>query len=119
MTKPIKAKWHGIIDYAFAAIQLFLPAMRKLNKKVVRTYQKQSAGFLAVNAITDTPVGIKPIISLKTHQKIDAVALSNLALLTASKMIRKDRKALAFHLIYFAVATTNFLLTDYNAHTEK
>jgi hypothetical protein len=114
MIKPINAKWHGIIDYAFAAIQLLLPKALKLNKKVVKAYELQGTGFLTVNALTDTPVGIKPVLSLKTHQKIDAAALSSLALLTASKMIRKDKKALTFHLIYFAVATTNFLLTNYD-----
>lgn len=117
MDKPIKPIAHGIFDYLFAGIQLFLPSALNLNKKVVKSYQKKGLGFLAVNALTDTPVGVKKVISLKTHQKIDAVALGGLALMTASKMIRKDKKARLFHLLYFAAATTNFLLTDYDAET--
>lgn len=118
MKKPLTPTGHGIMDYIFAGVQLFLPAALGLNKKAVATYLQNGAAFLTVNALTDTPVGIKKVISLKTHQKIDAAALGTIALLTTSKMIRKDKKALLFHLLYFTAATTNYLLTDYNANTK-
>jgi hypothetical protein len=114
MNKPIKPALHGIMDYLFSGVQLLVPSLLKLNKKAVKTYAAMGTGFLATNALTDTPVGIKPVISLQTHRQIDAVALASLAMLSVAKPIRKDKKALTFHLFYLAAAITNYVLTDYN-----
>jgi hypothetical protein len=114
MKKPINSKTHGIIDYAFAGIQLFVPALLGMNDKATKTYQSLGFAFLGVNCITDTPVGIRKTISLKSHQKADAGFLAGLAVLTTSRNIHKDKKTLVFHLGFFSLAVVNYLLTDYN-----
>lgn len=114
-TKPVKPIHHGIIDYIFSTIQMSAPAVLGLNKKVVKTYATLGAGFLAVNAFTDTPVGLAKKLSFKTHQKLDASFLATLAGLSFTKSIRKDKRALAFHLAFLATAAAHYMLTDYDA----
>lgn len=114
MKKPINSTVHGIIDYAFSGIQLFLPAILDLHPKAVKTYRLMGVGFLVLNCLTDTSVGLKPMVSLKDHQKADAGFVSALWALTVSKMIRQNKRTLAFHLIFSSIATVNYFLTDYN-----
>lgn len=103
-----------MIDYGFSAIQLLAPIALGLNKKAQRSYQSLGTGFLAMNAVTKTSVGLKPLISFKEHQKADLVFLAGLAGLSFFKSIRKSRLSLGFHLGFLAVAMANYLLTDYN-----
>ncbi|HEX8355979.1 MAG TPA: hypothetical protein VF610_01135 [Segetibacter sp.] len=114
-SKAVKPAIHGIIDYVFSAIQMGAPSAMGLNKKAVKTYQVLGAGFLTVNALTDTKVGIKPLISFKGHQKTDAGFLATLALLTFTKPILKHKKTLRFHLAFLGTAITYYVLSDYNA----
>ncbi|CAG5067444.1 hypothetical protein DYBT9623_00165 [Dyadobacter sp. CECT 9623] len=114
MKKPIDSQMHGIIDYAFAGIQLFGPPVLGLNTKMTKTYKVLAATFTAVNAITNTPVGITKSISMATHQKADAAFLATLSALTISRIVRNESKALAFHLAFLGIALVNYALTDYN-----
>lgn len=118
-TKPISPEQHGIIDYVFSGIQLGGPAAIGMNKKATRAYQILGTKFLLVNTLTDTPAGIKKVISFKDHQKLDIAFIAGLSLLTFYKPIRKNRKALCFHLGFLSTAITHYLLTDYNEKPEK
>jgi hypothetical protein len=115
MKKPVTPKAHGIIDYALSGIQLIAPALLGVNSKSRTTYQALGTGFLGINALTDTEVGLKKLIPFKGHQKADASFLAGLSLLTFTSMINKDKKALAFHLGFLALAVTHYVLTDYNS----
>lgn len=114
MKKPIDPTTHGIIDYVFGTVQLAGPSLLGLDKDVIKTYQYLGAAFTGVNILTDTPVGIKAI-SMKMHQKADISFLAGLTVLTASDMIKKDKKALGFHLGFLSLAVINYVLTDYDA----
>ena len=114
MKKPIDAKTHGIIDYAFAGVQLIGPSLLGLNKKTTAAYQLLGTAFTAINAVTDTPVGIIRLISMKGHQKADASFLATLSALTLANMIKDDKKSLAFHLGFLGVAIMHYALTDYD-----
>lgn len=115
MKKPVDPKKHGIIDYAFAGIQLFVPRFLGLDQNVKKAYQIMGLAFLGMISLTRTPVGLQKIISFKSHQKADAVFLAGLVLLTVSEMINKDKKALAFNLSFLSIAISHYLLTDYNS----
>jgi len=117
--KPVTPALHGIIDYVFSAIQIAGPTLIGLNDKTIKTYRALGAGFLSVNALTDCGVGIKPVISFKGHQKADGVFLATLSLLTFSDVVRKDKKALRFHLGFLATAISHYVLTDYNSNSKK
>lgn len=112
--KPISPAQHGIIDYAFSGIQLAGPAAIGMNKKAARAYQILGNKFLLVNSLTDTPAGIKKVISFKDHQKLDLVFIAGLSLLTLYKPIRKNRKSLCFHLGFLGTAVAHYLLTNYD-----
>jgi hypothetical protein len=113
--KPVTPAMHGIIDHVFSGVLLAGPTALNLNDNAAKTFGTLGAGFLAVNAVTNTPAGIKPVLSFKQHQKADIVFLSGMALLTAVNFIRKDRKALIFHMGFLAAAVAHYLLTDYDA----
>lgn len=110
---------HGVIDYLFSGVQLALPANLGLNTTATRTYQALGTGFLVMNALTDTPVGIKPMLSLKAHQRADAALLTGLSLLTVAPFIGNDRRALTFHLGFLATAIAHYMLTDYEANSSR
>ena len=111
--KPIDARLHGLFDYAFGGVQLMAPTVLGLNLTAIKNYKLIGAGFSTVNALTDTPVGIKPVISLQAHKRIDEVSLISQSFLTLAPFIRNDKRALAFHLLFLGAAITNYLLTDY------
>jgi len=115
-TKPVKPRLHGIIDYVFSGIQVAVPLLLGLNKKAATTYGALGTGFLAVNALTDTPAGLKHLLSFRKHQKADQSFLAGLSLLSFVDFIRKDRKALIFHFGFLTAAIAHYILTDYNAN---
>jgi hypothetical protein len=114
MNKPIDAKLHGILDYGFAAVNLAGPALLNLPKHTKNIYAGVACALTGVNAMTDTPVGLKRVMSFKDHQKADLSLLGGLALLAFSKPIRTHKPSLYFHLGVFAATITQFLLTDFN-----
>ena len=114
MKKPITAKTHGIIDYALGGLVGAAPAMLPMNKSARNTYIGVASAMSGLNGMTNSPVGIKRTVSMKTHKKVDVGMLAGLALATALPMIRKDKTALYFHLGLLAVTALTFLLTDYN-----
>ncbi|WP_129714864.1 hypothetical protein [Pedobacter sp. SYP-B3415] len=115
MKKQLNAKNHGIVDYVFSGIQLLAPIALGLPKQATQTYLGLGSGFLGVNACSDTPVGLAKKIDFRNHQKADIGFLAGLALLTATPMIRNNKKTLAFHLGFLAMAAANYLLTDYSS----
>ena len=112
--KPIDPKLHGIIDYAFSAFLIAVPAILSVNKNAKATYRDLGISFAAMNAFTDTPVGL-PLIPMKDHQKADASFVSGFALMALSKPVRKDKRALRFHLCFLTLAFLNYVMTDYDA----
>ena len=118
MNKPISPKVHGIIDYAMGGALAVLPSAMGLNPAAVKTYGGLAANFLIVDALTDTPVGVKKVMSCGTHKKADLATLGTLAMMAFAKPFREDRKALAFHLGLLAVTGAQYLLTDYDRGTQ-
>ena len=115
MRKPVTPALHGMIDYVFSGVLLAGPALIGINKKAVKTYAAAGAAFLAGNALTDTPVGLQPVLSFRYHQKTDAAFLVGLSLLTLARFIHNDKKARLFHVGFLATAVAHYILTDYKA----
>lgn len=113
MKKPVSPTAHGIVDYVFTGIQLATPSLLAMNPVAARTYRILGAGFGLVNAFTNTPAGVKNLLSFKSHQKADAGFLAGLSLLGLAAFVRKDKNAMAFHLGFLALAIANYALTDY------
>jgi hypothetical protein len=114
MKKPLTPKAHGVLDYVFSGVQLLGPSLLGINRKASNTYRAIGAGFTVLNALTNTPVGLQKRIPFKTHQKADIGFLVGMSALSLAAPIRKDKRALAFHLGFLAVAILHYALTDYN-----
>jgi hypothetical protein len=89
------------------------------DKKTIRLYKILGLNLLAYNALTDHPVAVKRLISYNNHHKIDGANVALLALLTAHKSIRKNKRVLTFHVGFVALAAINVLLTDWKASSGK
>lgn len=111
--KPITPLHHGIIDYGYAAIQMAGPTLLGLNDRTKKLHLLLGLKVLGLNALTDSPAGIKPVVPLKTHRKADLALLGSMTALTAMKPIYKNKRSLIFHLALVGLGAANFLLTDY------
>ncbi len=114
MKKPVSPTAHGVIDYVFSGIQLVAPPLLGVNSGATITYQALGSGFTLINALTNTKAGVKHWIPFKTHQKADLGFLAGISLLSFARMIRRDKKALRFHLAILGIAVAHYILTDYN-----
>jgi len=117
--KMLSPKQHGIADWGFVAGLFLIPKLIKVNSKAHKFYNVLGSNILAVNGFTDHGVSLKPLISVKTHETLDVINVALLYGLFGTKMIRKDKKALGFHLGLTALATANVLLTDYDAKSNQ
>ncbi len=111
--KPLTPLHHGIIDYGFAAAQIAGPTLLGLNDKTRKLHLLLGLKVLGLNALTDSPAGIKPVVPLKTHRKADLALLGSMTALTAMKPIYKHRRSLIFHLALVGLGAASFLLTDF------
>jgi hypothetical protein len=115
MRKPVSPTLHGAIDYVLTGVMLAAPSLLGLNNKVRNTYLALGSGFGAVDAFTDTGAGIRRLMPFRMHQKLDLSFLAGLSVLSLINPIRKDRRALYFHVAVLATAITHYLLTDYKS----
>jgi hypothetical protein len=114
MKKPVNPTAHGVMDYLISGIEIAAIPFLGLNSTAARTYQAIGAGYTLINALTKTPVGVRKLIPLKTHQKGDLGLLAGLALLSFAPFIRKDRRALFVNLGILGITALQYALTDYN-----
>ena len=115
LPQPIKARAHGLIDYGFGAAALALPAALGLSGRT-----RALAGVLAatqgsVNALTATRVGVRPVLSLRTHGWIEAASLPPflaVPFLTGAASGGRER---AFWVGLGVALATVYALTDWQA----
>ena len=111
--KPITPAVHCAMDYALSAVLMSVPAMIGLNSNAKNVYRMVGGKMLTLNSLTDAPGSVKKMIPMRTHKKADAMLLAATAAMTFLPSIRKDKKALSFHLGFLAMAAAHYMLTDY------
>ena len=72
--QPIKATAHGAIDYGFVALMATAPVLLKLNSRARKLAWAFAATQGTVNVLTDTPVGLKRLMRLRTHGWLEAAS---------------------------------------------
>jgi hypothetical protein len=117
--EPVKPRTHGVVDYVFSGIQLAAPMLIRMNPKAANTFRAIGSSFLLLNALTDTPYGVKRVVSFKDHQRADGIFLAGLSLLPFLKFIGTNKKTLFFTLGFLGTALTHYMLTDYKAGSGK
>jgi hypothetical protein len=114
--KPIKPAAHGMTDYLMTGILMAVPALLGLPRKTTRIYQAIGAGFTLINALTDTPAGVKRVIPFKTwHKRSDQAFLAGFGLMSLIPMFRNTARTTGFQLGYLATALAYYCLTDFKA----
>src|ERR1700761_5415854 len=72
LPKVILPKWEEILDYAIAASFLAAAALLwRRNRKAAVASLACGLAEGATAALTDSPGGIKPVISFETHERVD------------------------------------------------
>ncbi len=113
--KPIGPTAHGVIDYAFVTTQALAPTLFGFHG-AARTLCYGFSGFQGVvNAVTDTPVGVRPWIPFRVHGQLEPPFVPALLLLPWLTGALRQRNARRYFAAFFCIAAANYLLTAYQA----
>jgi hypothetical protein len=117
--KPIKATAHGLIDYAFVTAFLAGPVALGLDSRIRGLSWLSGAGIGAINAITDHPVGIKPLISLRMHGWLERAAIPAIVAVPVAARALDDSTARSYWLTMLALTLSAHVLTDWEAPADS
>ena len=81
MAKPISTKAHGVLDYATAAALLAAPELFGLKDERAAALLPRLAGASAAaySAVTDYELGLRRLLSMRTHLVLDGMSGAFLA----------------------------------------
>ncbi|RYY47718.1 MAG: hypothetical protein EOO06_11960 [Chitinophagaceae bacterium] len=113
LPKIISPGIHGFLDYTVAAAMLIVPRTLNFSPRLITLYTAEAMGVIGYSALTNMPLGLKPVLSLETHKKIDIGNVTGFALQQLSKPIRKHPNARAFNLCLTLLAASVICLTDW------
>lgn len=118
MTRPIKPRLHGILDYALVAIFLNAPMVFGFTGAPASTLYWLAGIHLLMTGITDFPYGMFKVIPFRIHGAIDA--LGGLFLLAAPWLLgfAGDSAARNFFLFVGVLSFAVIALTDYTPQPE-
>jgi hypothetical protein len=72
--------------------------------------------FVRVNALTDHPLGIKKLVPLRVHGQLETPYVPTLLALPWMTGALAQPRTRCYFLSLFAIAASNFLLSDYMAY---
>lgn len=112
--KPIGPTQHGAFDYILGTVQVLAPSALGLTGVARWLCYGFAANTLITNALTKHPLGIKKVIPLRLHGRLEIPIVPALLLLPWATGAFRQRNARNFFFCFFAAAFANFLLTDYD-----
>ncbi|HEX8200927.1 MAG TPA: hypothetical protein VF590_10590 [Isosphaeraceae bacterium] len=115
-SKPIGPTAHGAIDYAFATLNTLAPTLFGLTGPARAICYGFAASQGLLNALTDHPLGVKKVVPLRVHGELETPYVPAILLLPWVTGALQQRNARLYFLSFFAIASANYLLTDYNAY---
>lgn len=110
MPKMISPGVHAVIDYAIAG-SFFVAGAILWRQKRKAAIASMACGVaeIASAAITDYPGGVKPIISFKTHERLDGALASVVGAMPIALNFASDPEAMWFRAHGVAIATATGL----------
>ena len=111
--KPISPAAHGAIDYAFAAAHALAPSVLGLTGPAKTLCYGFAAATLAINALTDHPLGVVRVIPFRRHGELETPFFPAIALLPWLTGASAQPRARWYFAAYFVLGAANYLLTDY------
>lgn len=115
MTKPITARQHGLIDYGFLASMLTLPSLFGMSRRARLLFAFFGLTQGTVNALTDQPFAITPLLSFRTHGTVEKSSTPVYALAPLLTGVAREGKARVFWLLMGGVLVAVYNLTDWQA----
>ncbi len=117
MPKMISPRTHAVIDYAIAA-SFFIAGTLLWQRHRKAAIASIACGLaeVATSAITDYPGGIQPIISFRTHERLDVALASLVGSMPLALSFGGDREAKLFRASGVAIAAVTGL-TDFEAES--
>ena len=119
MEPPIKARAHGLIDYGFAGLTLGLPSVIGLRGSARALPAALGVGQGALNALTDTPVGLRRVASLRDHGWAEVATLPLFALVVWRAGALAEQRERAYFGTLGALLATVYALTDWDAKADS
>lgn len=113
--KPIGPTAHGVLDYGLVAAQLAAPSLLDLDHRARTVTYGFAATLAALNALTDTPVGVRRVVTLSLHGRLETPLLPALLLVPWLAGAMREPTARRWFVGFFCAAAANYLLTDYDA----
>ncbi len=117
--KTLSYDQHGISDYLFSATALVIPKVIGLDRPSVIRYGVIGLNLLAYNLLSNHRYGAVKTIKRKTHLHIDLFNIALLSSLAAFPFIRSQKKVIAYHLAYTALAALNVLVSDWKEKPDE
>lgn len=111
--KPISRRSHGVIDYILALFEFVAPTLFKLEGPTGWLVRGFGAAQLGLNAITDHPAAVKPVVAFAIHARIEkwsGPSVLALALFFGGWRHRRNR---TFLIAYGIFGATIFNLTNW------
>jgi hypothetical protein len=116
MKRPITPAMHGAIDYGMSTVLLAAPWLLRMSRKAALTFNAFGAAQAGVNALTNQPLAVRPLIPYKTHRTIDAVALPAHLAVPLLTGVAREPKARMLWIGALAGMIGVILLTDWDAN---
>ena len=110
--KPIGPTAHGVIDYALASLNTLVPTLFGLKGPARAICYGFAATQGTLNALTDAPAGVSKVVPLRMPGKLQTPYVPAILLLPWLTGALQQRKARLCFGAFFAIAVTNYLLTD-------
>lgn len=115
-SRPIGPTAHGAIDYAFTTFNTLAPSLFGLRGPAREICYGFAASQGLLNALTNHPLGLKKVVPLRIHGELETPYVPAILLLPWVAGALKQRNARRYSSTFFAIAATNYLLSDYNAY---
>jgi hypothetical protein len=119
MKKPITPTLHGALDYGLLAADLAIPAALKMSSRARILFGTFGVVQGGLNALTDQPLAIKPVVPFRVHGLIDRNSAPVFALAPFVTGVVKEPKARAYWIAVGVSLVAVYLLTDWSAQGSR
>ncbi len=114
MPKMVSPKMHAVLDYAIAGSFFLAGAILwRRHRRAAIASIACGVAEAATAAVTDYPGGIRPMISLRTHERIDGALAGMVGAMPIAMTFSADEEAMLFRAQGVAIAALTGL-TDWN-----
>jgi hypothetical protein len=117
--KAISPRTHGILDYVTSATAGAAAQLLRFSQPAARAARGWAAGYGALSALTDYPLGVRRTVPFRTHGVLDFAMTPLIPALPWLLGFARDRRARNFFLGLAAISAVVTALTDWQAQPSR